>query len=205
MANPFVKLREAVGEYIKGSPVNIIRLNNNYTITEGAMNTVPAASEQYRGVEFRTEATGGDAWSKVLLGPSGQYAHYYPMLSVLGNAAASDNALTLIANGMGSAIGIGVVGDLYVPYPARIEAAVAMADQDGDIACDVWATTDLSTPTADDSIVGTSPITITSSSFSMNTTLADWDTDIAAGTRLRFNIENVVTITRCTFVLVVAR
>lgn len=205
MANPFLKLREAVGEYIKGSPVNIIRLNNNYTITEGAMNTVPAASEQYRGVEFRTEGSGGDSWSKVMLGASGQYAHYYPMLSVLGNVAASDNALTLIANGMGSEIATGVVGDLYVPYPARIEAAVAMADQAGDIECDVWATTDLSTPTASDSIVGASPISLSSSDFSMDTTLTGWDTSIAAGTRLRFSIDNAVTITRCTFVLVVAR
>lgn len=107
----------------------------------------------------------------------------------------------LIGDGINT-ISTGIAGDIQVPIACTITGAYAYADQTGSIVVDVWAEDHAQfPPTNDDSITASAPITISAATKSSDTTLTGWTTSIAAGDVLRFNVDSVSAITRCTVVI----
>lgn len=99
---------------------------------------------------------------------------------------------------------VGTCGDLFVPFACTINQAVLQADQPGDVVVDVWAAPFVTNtpPTSSNSIVAAAPPTLASAQSMSDTTLAGWDTAIAAQTALRFNIRSIDTLFRFTLTLV---
>lgn len=112
------------------------------------------------------------------------------------------SALTFIINGNGSPISTGIAGDLDVPYACAITRARALADQVGSMVVDIWKDDYAHYPPTDsDSITASAPITISTDDQAQDTTLSGWNTSLAAGDTLRFNVDSCSTITRCTISL----
>jgi hypothetical protein len=74
-----------------------------------------------------------------------------------------------------------------------------LADQSGSIVVDIWEQTYASyPPTNTQTITASTPPTITSAIKSQDTDLTSWDTSLAAGNTLRYNVDSVTTIQRVT-------
>lgn len=96
----------------------------------------------------------------------------------------------------------GVKGDIQIPIACTITGAYAYADQTGSIVVDVWKDSHSNFPPTDaDSVTASAPITISAATKASDTTLTGWTTSIAAGDVLRFNVDSISTITRCTVVI----
>lgn len=116
------------------------------------------------------------------------------------------SAIIWTIDGGGSAITTGQKGYIEIPFACTITAARSFADQSGSIVVDVWADSYANYPPTDaDSITASAPITISATTKSQDTTLTGWDTAIAAGDILGFNVDSVSTITRLTIVLSVTK
>jgi hypothetical protein len=114
--------------------------------------------------------------------------------------------LTAVIDGGGSAIGTGVKGHLYVPYPCQIVGVVLMADQVGDVVIDLWKAAFASyPPVVGGSITAAAKPTLSSAAASSDFSLTGWTTVLAAGDVLAVNVDSAATVTRVTCVLVVAR
>lgn len=117
-----------------------------------------------------------------------------------------DATINLIIDGLGSPIPTGVAGDLQVDFNCTILSATLLADQSGDIVVDVWKDSYANfPPTGADSITAAAKPTISGSNKSQNTTLTGWTTSITTGDVLRFNVDSISTIERCTVALKVRR
>lgn len=126
------------------------------------------------------------------------------------NLRITDNSriatLTFVIDGGGSAITTGIKGDLEVPFACTITRATALADQTGSIVVDIWKDTYANYPPVDaDSITASAPVTISSTNKAQDATLTGWNTAIAAGDTLRFNVDSITTLTRVTISLRVTR
>jgi hypothetical protein len=123
-------------------------------------------------------------------------------------AATTTDAITMIINGVGSAIATGIAGDVRVPYACTITGWTLLADQAGDIEIGVWADTLANyPPTAltQLNLFGTA-LAMTAADHAEDTTLTGWTTSIAAGTVLRFNVDTTSgTITRLNVTFTVSR
>jgi hypothetical protein len=118
----------------------------------------------------------------------------------------SKTAIEFVIDGGGAVIEIGIKGDLQVPFACTITSAVLIADQTGSIVVDIWKDTLANfPPTVADSITASTPPTITSDTDSEDTTLTGWTTAIALGDILRFNVDSITDIARCTLILNVTR
>jgi hypothetical protein len=116
------------------------------------------------------------------------------------------STLNFVIDGGGSAITTGVKGDLVVDFACEITAVTLLADQSGSIVVDLYKDTYANFPPTDaDSITAAAPPTITTATKSQDTTLTGWTTALAAGAVMRFNVDSVTDIERCTVALTVER
>lgn len=192
------RLHHIFGEFLKGTDDDVLRASNNRSFAIGKWDEVPSPASEWRGVPFRTEGEAGVADTYPLCYWDGST---YRMTDLIAGAA-SARSYTVIANGMGSEISDGAVGDLYVWSPATIVGVALLADQDGDITFDLYRDTyGAYPPTSGDSIVGASPPAISSNRQYLDTTLTGWDTSLSAGDTLRVVVDSCTTITRCTLTL----
>ena len=119
---------------------------------------------------------------------------------------ASANTINFVIDGGGSAITTGIKGDLIVDFACTINSATLLADQSGSIVIDIWKDTYANfPPTVADTITAAAKPTLSAALKSQDTTLTGWTTAIAAGATLRFNVDSVATIQRCTLSLKVTR
>lgn len=117
-----------------------------------------------------------------------------------------DVPVTAILNGGGSVLTTGIAGDLEIPFAGVITAVRLFADQSGSIVVDIWKDTYANyPPTIADTIVASAPPTISTALKSQDTTLTGWTTSVSAGDILRFNINSVSSITRCTVSLTIRK
>lgn len=140
---------------------------------------------------------------RLAIGTSGQR-----LTVVSGQPAWADDVATInfIIDGGGSVITTGIKGDIVVDYACTIEQVTALADQSGSIVVDIWKDSYANFPPTDaDSITASAPPTISSAIKSQDSTLTGWTKSIAAGEVLRFNVDSVSTIERCTISLKVAK
>lgn len=112
--------------------------------------------------------------------------------------------ITAVIDGGGSTITTGIKGDFRVPVACTITGVSALADQSGSIVVDAWVDTLANFPPTDaDTITASAPITISSATNSEDTTLTGWDTALAAGDIIRFNVDSVTSIQRLTISITV--
>lgn len=115
-------------------------------------------------------------------------------------------AIPFVIDGGNLVITTGVKGDLQIPFKCVITSVVLMADQSGSIVVDIWKDTLANyPPTVADSITASAKPIITNGTNSEDTTLTGWETTVALGDTLRFNVDSVSTITRCTITLNVTK
>jgi hypothetical protein len=110
--------------------------------------------------------------------------------------------ITFVIDGGGDTITTGVKGDLEIPFACTIDRATLLGDQSGSIVVDIWKDSYANFPPTDaDSITDAAPPTISTDTDSQDSTLTGWDTAIAAGDILRFNVDSVTSLTRATLSL----
>lgn len=114
--------------------------------------------------------------------------------------------LPFALEGYGSAIGTGVRGHLYVPYPCFVVGVVLMADQAGDLVLDLWkGTVGTYPPVVGGSIVAAAKPTLSSAAVVSDTTLAGWSRTLAFGDILAYQVDAAATVTRVDVALLVSR
>lgn len=105
-------------------------------------------------------------------------------------------------DGAGQAITTGVKGYLEIPYACTITGWTLVANESGSIVIDVWNDTYANFPPVDaDSIAGTELPTLSSAQKNQDLSLSTWDTAVAAGDVVGFNVDSCTGITRCTLVI----
>lgn len=121
------------------------------------------------------------------------------------SAGTNTRSIGLSIDGGGAVITTGIKADLYIPFSCTITAVTMLADQSGAIVVDIWNDTYANYPPDDsDSITASAPPTISGpTNKSTDSTLTGWDTSIAAGSTLRFNVDSVSAIERLSLVLTV--
>lgn len=114
--------------------------------------------------------------------------------------------VSFVIDGNGATITTGIRGDWIVPFACTILGVTAVADQSGSIVVDLWEDTYANYPPTDaDTITASAPVTISSATKSQDTTLTGWDTALAAGSIVRFNVDSVTSIQRVTITLDIQR
>lgn len=95
---------------------------------------------------------------------------------------------------------------MRVDFPCTITQWALMADQSGSIVVDIWkAPLGSFPPTAANVITASAKPTISGAQSASSSTLTGWTTNVNAGDVLRFNVNSVATITRCTIALTLNR
>lgn len=114
--------------------------------------------------------------------------------------------ITFIIDGGGSAITTGIKGDIEIPFDCTITRVTMLADQSGSIVVDLWVDSYANYPPTDaDSVTASAVPTITTAVKSQDATLTGWTTAISAGDSIRYNVDSVTTIERCTISLLVTK
>lgn len=126
--------------------------------------------------------------------------------SALPTFQALSTSITFIIDGGGSAITTGIKGDLTIPFGYTITEWTLLGDQSGSIVVDIWSDAySAYPPTGADSITASAKPTISTATKGQSSTLTGWTTVIAAGGTLRFNVDSITSLTRCTLSLKVNR
>ena len=121
-----------------------------------------------------------------------------------GDLAAAN--LTFVIDGGGATITTGIKGDLEVPFACTITQVTLLGDQSGSIVVDVWkAAYAAFPPVVGGTITAAAIPTISAALKSQDATLTGWTKTLAIGDVLRFNVNSVTTIQRCTLALRVTR
>ena len=130
----------------------------------------------------------------------------YSTLAIAALAAMTDVGIEFLIDGGGAEIATGIAGDLEIPFACSITSATIVANTTGSIVVDVWKDTYANfPPTVADTIVSNSTLAISAATKGQDTALAGWTKTIAAGDILRFNVDSVTDIERCTVSLKVVR
>mgnify|MGYP003650134438 FL=1 len=109
-------------------------------------------------------------------------------------------------DGGGAAITTGVKGEIRVPFACTITEYTLLADQSGSIVVDLWVDTYANyPPTVADTITASAKPTISATTKATSSTLTGWTTSIAAGSTMKFNVDSITTLTRCTVILTVLK
>lgn len=142
-----------------------------------------------------TDASGVEQWTADPVAP------YFTS----GATGSNTVVLELTVDGNGSVPATGICGDQILPFAATVTQNYIQSTQTGSVVVDVWAALYATNtpPTVANSIVASAPPTLTSGTSSSDSTLAGWNTSLAAGTWLRYNIRSVSGLTRFTLSLVV--
>lgn len=136
--------------------------------------------------------------------PTGTPSNVYLTPDYIATHTRSGIAGGIVANisGGGSTITTGLKGFIVAPYAMTLTKATALADQTGDIVVDIWVDTYANFPPTDaDTITASAPVTISSGVKSQDSTLTGWDTAIAAGDIIAFNVDSVTDIEQLTIIL----
>ena len=119
-----------------------------------------------------------------------------------GGGGSGDRELIVVFNGVTVWLLASEQGDVFVDFDCTITSWTLLADQVGDIEIDIWKDTYANyPPTVGDSIVAAAPPSITADDHNQDSTLTGWTTAITAGDTLRFNINSVSGMFRCSLSL----
>jgi hypothetical protein len=118
------------------------------------------------------------------------------------SVSAQTMELVVVFSGGSSTIATGIAGDFQAAFAFTITEWTLLGDQSGSIQIGIWKDVYASfPPTVADSIVASAPPLISAATKGNSSTLTGWTTSVAAGDCLRFNIDSVTSLTRCTLVI----
>lgn len=110
--------------------------------------------------------------------------------------------IEIIIDGGGLAITTGIKGDIEISFACTIQQVTLLADQSGSIVVDIWKDSYANfPPTVADTITASAKPTISAATKSQDATLTGWNTAIAEGDILRFNVDSATTVQRVTLSL----
>jgi hypothetical protein len=110
--------------------------------------------------------------------------------------------LPVVFDGVGSPLSTGVKGDVAIHFECVIVRWRLLALEVGDLVVDVWKSDYAGfPPTVADTITGTDKPTLTASQKAESVALTGWETAVADGDVLRFNIDSASAITQATLLL----
>jgi hypothetical protein len=116
--------------------------------------------------------------------------------------AQKTSSVDVIIEGQNYPIDIGRKVAVRVPYDCVLTECMMLADQSGSMVVDIWKDTYGNYPPDNsDSIVSTSPPTLSGTDHSIDTILAGWTTALAEDDILAFNVDSCSVITRVTISL----
>ena len=166
-------------------------------------NTGPTGSP---GTATNTGATGNTGPSGGPTGNTGNTGNTGPT----GTGLVTD--LEFIIDGAGSAISTGVKGYLFIDVAMTVNQVTLLGDQTGSITIDIWKCTyaqfdgGATHPVVGDSITSSDVPAISSATKFQDSTLTGWNTSIAAGSVLAFNVKvAAASLTRVTTALKTTR
>jgi len=104
----------------------------------------------------------------------------------------------------GNPLGSGVSGDLYIDFDCEITKVIVLCRESGSIIFDIWVApfVEGSAPTVADTIVASSPPTVSSALNSVDEALTGWSKTLNAGDHIRFYVQSATTTERATIILV---
>lgn len=132
----------------------------------------------------------------------------------LGSAFINANfpaTIEYVMDGAGFNLNTGVKGYLAVPFDCTVASAFMMADKVGSAVVDVWKCTQsqfdagITAPTSANSITGSAPPTISSTTQYYSQSLAGWTSSLGQNDVLAYNIVSVSGIQRLTLSLLCTR
>lgn len=163
--------------YVTGEAVN----NNGTTYISTVDHTATTASEPGVGANWQ------DYW----------------MPLVDGNQT---SAIVVHMDGVNYPITVGDKTWCEIPYACTLKSVTMLASPSGSIVVDIWKDVYANyPPTVADSIVSTSPPTISGGTKSTDTILSGWTTSIAAGDILWFHVNSCTSISKLSLNLELAR
>ncbi len=113
-----------------------------------------------------------------------------------------DVTLNAIVDGSGNVITTGIKGDVGVHADYTIIGWKLMADVSGDVVMDIWRDSYANfPPDVSDSIVGSSPPTLSGQQSATDTDLDGWDTVVSDGDVFRFNVDSISAVSKLTLAL----
>lgn len=128
---------------------------------------------------------------------SGLADNDHPQYAQTGHTHSRTITIGASFDGSGAALVPGSVCYVRVPVGCTITEATALADPAGSVVVDVWVDSYANyPPTNANSITASAPITISAAAKTNDTTLAGWDTAVAAGDVVAFHIDSCSAITR---------
>ena len=120
--------------------------------------------------------------------------------------AAATAAIMFQIESTGGPIAAGIKGDIYIPFECTLQSVTALGDQTGSISIDLWMDNYANAPpTVADSIVASSPVTISAAEKSHDSTLTGWTTSLPAGSIIRVYVNSNDTLQRVSIVLTVLK
>jgi len=135
---------------------------------------------------------GASGAAAVVTGSDGQFLGRVSGVWTAVAAPAATSGIAMWLPGGGGVIAVGTRCDLNVPFACTINAVSCLLDDVGSIVVDVWRSTYAAyPPTVADSITGGNPITVTTDTKSLDSTLTGWSTSLSAGDCLRLNADSV--------------
>ena len=168
----------------------------------------PQGPQGPQGLTGDTGATGpqgpqGPAGPTGPQGPAGPTGATGPA----GADSNPDRAIGYVIDGGGDPITTGLAGiGLRIPYACTITEWTLHADVSGSIVVDIWKDSYGNyPPVVGDSITGSAKPTISAANRNTSTTLTGWNTSIAAGDMLYFNVDSCATITKAVLTLKVTK
>lgn len=112
------------------------------------------------------------------------------------------SAIGMVIDGGPVPITTGIKGYLEIPFACTIQAVTLLANISGSVVVDIWKDTFANfPPVVADTITAAAKPTIVAADKSQDVTLTGWNTAIAAGDILAFNVDSVATITKLTLSL----
>ena len=115
-------------------------------------------------------------------------------------------AIQFIIDGGGTGITAGEKGYAVVPFDCNIAEVQLEADQPGSIKVDIWKDNYTNfPPTNADSICGGNEPEIAAAQKYRDTTLTAWTKALTEADIIAFNVDSVLTIQRCTVILMVEK
>lgn len=116
---------------------------------------------------------------------------------------AKEGTIQYVIDGGGTVITTGIKNDLDVPFNAVLYGYQSLVDgASGKIQVDIWKDVFANfPPTSADTMVGGNPVLLSAVTSKSDTTLSGWTTQITKGDVLRFNVDAISALTKCTISL----
>lgn len=139
--------------------------------------------------------------------PGSQYIAITSLTSPIRNdVRLFDDTIQFIIDGGGAVITSGMKGDVIVPFDCVIQSVELYSRTSGNIEVDLWVDTYANFPSAvGDSIVSSTPPTLSAQTKYQDTILTGWSKNLTKGTHIGYNVNSASTVTRVTIVLYVKK